>query len=335
MPGPLAGLKVIELGGMGPGPFASMLFADMGADVVKIDRVGGGMHMFDSPEARRLDVLSRGRRSISLNLKDERAVEILLDLVAESDVLIEGLRPGVTERLGVGPDACHERNPRLVYGRMTGWGQDGPLAAAAGHDLNYLALSGVLDTIGRAGEAPTPPLNYVGDFGGGSMFLVFGIMCALHEARTSGRGQVVDAAMVEGAAALSVTNYALRAQGAWDGRRGTHLLSGAAPFYDVYECADGKWVSVACNEPEFYAILRNALGLRDPLWDDQYDTDRWPERKELLRSIFRSEPRSHWCDLLEHTDACFAPVLSIDEVANHPHNAARGTFVEHFGVLQP
>lgn len=335
MSGPLDGLKVIELGGMGPVPFAAMMLADMGADVIKIDRVGKGMHYLDTPETRPLDVLCRGRRSVSVNLKHTEGVELIRTMVESSDVLLEGLRPGVTERLGLGPEDCWSRNPRLVYGRMTGWGQTGTRSQTAGHDLNYIALSGALHSIARPGGAPTPPINYVGDFGGGSMFLLWGVMCGLYEARASGRGQVVDAAMVDGAAVLTAANFALVAQGIWDGARGTHMLSGAAPFYDVYQCSDGRWLSIAPNEAEFYAVLRQRLGLDDPLWDAQYDRSQWPERKKLLAAVIASRTRDHWCEVFSGFDACVAPVLEHHELLDNAELAERDVIVQHEGLAQP
>jgi alpha-methylacyl-CoA racemase len=332
--GPLDGLRVLELGGIGPTPFSVMLLADLGAEVVRIDRVGEGQHEFDDDDFRRRDVLSRGRRSLAVDMKQPRGRDVVLRLVDETDVLIEGLRPGVTERLGLGPSDCLARNPRLIYGRMTGWGQSGPYAQMAGHDINYIALAGVLDGIGRPGAAPTPPLNYLGDFGGGALFLVSGVLAALHERSRSGAGQVVDAAMLDGSIVLNAGNYALLGAG-WNVKRGEHMLSGAAPHYDAYECADRKWISVAPNESRFYQALRDKLQLTDPIWDDQHDRATWPERKRLLEILFKRRTRDEWCAILEGTDACFAPVLDLVEAATHPHNAARRNIVEHYGQLQP
>jgi alpha-methylacyl-CoA racemase len=331
--GPLSGIKVLEIAGIGPGPFAAMLLADMGADVVRIDRadrVRGG-----DPATPPADVLNRGRRSVGIDLKNPDGVETLLSLVEQADALIEGFRPGVTERLGFGPEACLERNPRLVYGRMTGWGQEGPYAQAAGHDINYISLSGVLHAIGRAGDRPVPPLNLVGDFGGGAMFLAYGVVCALLEARTSGKGQVVDTAMVDGSAVLMTMFHAFKAMGIWEEERGTNLLDTGAPFYEVYETADGKHVSIGSLEPQFYAELLERLGLEGEDLPHQHDRSRWPELKERFTALFRTRTRDEWCALLEGSDACFAPVLSTSEAIEHPHNKVRGTFVEYEGVVQP
>lgn len=332
--GPLTGVKVIELAGIGPGPFCAMMLADMGADVIRVDRaqsvVGGDP---DNPPA---DVLNRGRRSIGIDLKHPDGVEVLLGLVERADALIEGFRPGVCERLGFGPEVCLERNPALVFGRMTGWGQEGPYAHMAGHDINYIALAGALEAIGRAGQPPLPPLNLVGDFGGGGMLLAFGIACALVEARSSGRGQVVDAAMVDGAAVLMTMFHAFRAMGIWEDRRGSNLLDTGAYFYEVYETADGKYVSIGSLERQFYDTLLDKLGLADdPSLPRQHDKSQWPAMKERFAEIFRTKTRDEWCALLEGTDACFAPVLSMAEAPEHPHNRARGTFVERDGVVQP
>ena len=327
MSGPLSGTKVLELAGIGPGPFACMMLADMGADVVRIDRAQSVRDAQGRPSG---DLLARGRRSVGVDLKQPDGVETVLRLVQDADVLVEGYRPGVAERLGVGPDDCLARNPRLVYGRMTGWGQDGPYAPMAGHDINYIALAGALHHFGRAGDKPTPPINLVGDFGGGGMLLAFGIASALVERATSGKGQVVDAAMVDGSAVLMTMfmNMGL-------GPRGTNLLDTGAPYYDTYECADGGYVSIGSLEPQFYAELRRLVGLDGPEWDDQGDRESWPARKDDLAAIFRTRTRDEWCALLEGTDVCFAPVLSLQEAPQHPHNAARGTFVESHGVLQP
>jgi alpha-methylacyl-CoA racemase len=326
MAGPLAGIRVVELAGIGPGPFAAMMLADMGADVVRVDRVRAA----DLGVSGLGDVLDRGRRSVRVDVKHPDGLDVVLQLVEASDVLLEGYRPGVTERLGLGPDVCLARNPRLIYGRMTGWGQDGPYAPTAGHDLNYIALAGVLDHIGRAGGPPTPPLNLVGDFGGGGMLLAFGVVAALVERATSGRGQVIDAAMVDGAALLMAFFH-----GGELGPRGTNILDSGAPFYDVYECADGRYVSIASIEPPFFAELRQRLGLDDPVWERQLDPDTWPEQKAQLSAVIKSKTRDEWCALLEGTDVCFAPVLSMDEAPAHPHLAARRTFVEVDGVVQP
>jgi alpha-methylacyl-CoA racemase len=331
MAGPLQGLKVIEMVGIGPAPFAAMMLADHGAEVIRIDRPRPATRAEDA----RYDVLARGRAAMNVDLREPGAVDAVLELVGRADALIEGFRPGVMERLGLGPEVCLARNPRLVYGRMTGWGQSGPLAKAAGHDINYIALSGALHAIGRSGEAPVVPLNYIGDFGGGGMLLAFGVMCALHEARASGRGQVVDAAMTDGAALLSAMMYGFRAAGSWSDARGENLLDGGAHFYDSYACADGKYVAVGAIEPQFYALLREHCGLDDPLFDEQMDAQRWPILKHRLADVFRTRTRDEWCVLLEGTDACFAPVLDWDEAPRHAHNRARNTFVEVDGVVQP
>ena len=331
--GPLGGLRIVEIAGIGPGPFCAMMLADMGADVVRVDRadrVRGA-----DPDQPSADVMNRGRRSIGVDLKSPDGVEVVMRLVSLSDGLIEGFRPGVAERLGIGPDECLARNPALVYGRMTGWGQSGPYASAAGHDINYVALSGTLDAIGRVDSGPVPPLNLVGDFGGGGAYLAFGIVCAVLEARTSGRGQVVDAAMVDGAASLATFVYGLRAMGIWDDQRGANMLDTGAPYYDVYECADGKYVSVGSIEPQFYAELREKLQLDDPKWDAQNDKRQWPDLKAELAAIFKTRTRDEWCELIEGSDVCFAPVLSMSEAPDHAHNLARGTFTEVAGVVQP
>ena len=331
--GPLAGVRVVEIAGIGPGPFCAMMLADAGADVVRVDRasaVWGG-----DPDSPPSDVLARGRRSIGIDLKTPDGVETVLRLAEGADALLEGFRPGVAERLGIGPEDCLARNPRLVYGRMTGWGQDGPYAQAAGHDLNYISLAGVLGAIGRKGQAPVPPLNLVGDFGGGGMYLAFGIVCALLEARSGGRGQVVDAAMVDGAASLMAFVYGMRAMGYWTDERGANMLDTGAPYYDVYETSDGRYLSVAAIESQFYAELRERLGLDGPQWDEQNRRDRWPELKAELARVVASKTLDEWCEILEGSDACFAPVLSPADAPDHPHNRARGTFTESFGVLQP
>jgi alpha-methylacyl-CoA racemase len=336
MGGPLAGLKVVEMVGIGPAPFCAMLFADMGAEVIRIDRLGAAdAEQLSGRKDPRFDVLARGRRSLAVDLKNPKAVETVLALIAGADALIEGFRPGVMERLGLGPDVCHDRNPRLVYGRMTGWGQHGPLAHAAGHDINYIAISGALAAIGRAGEPPAVPLNYIGDFGGGSMLLAFGVLCALHEAGRSGKGQVVDAAMTDGAALLSAMMYGFKAAGAWSNAREENLLDGAAHFYTTYICADGGSVAIGAIEPKFYALLLEKCGVTDPAFAAQMDKARWPELKAKLAALFLTRTRDEWCALLEGTDACFAPVLDWDEAPRHPHNAARGTFMSPGGVTQP
>lgn len=333
--GPLAGLRIIELAGIGPGPFAAMMLADMGATVTRVERAQAVRG--PAPETPHWDVLLRGRRNVAIDLKHPRGVDTLLRLVEGADALIEGYRPGVMERLGIGPDVCLARNPRLVFGRMTGWGQDGPLADAAGHDINYIALAGALAHFSRAGEAPVPPLNMVGDFGGGGMMLAFGVVCALLEARTSGRGQVVDAAMVDGTAVLMSMFWAFKNVGLFDEHApGTNLLDTGAHFYDVFECRDGRYVSIGAIEPQFYAQLLSITGLdADEDFAIQMDASRWPRLKERLAEVMRMKTSAEWCALMEGTDVCFAPVLTMSEAARHPHNVARSTFLELDGVVQP
>jgi alpha-methylacyl-CoA racemase len=335
MAGPLAGYRIIEIAGIGPGPFAAMLLADLGAEVVRVERAAAVRG--PAPDAPHFDVLLRGRRNLAIDLKHPDGVATLLDLVASADALIEGFRPGVMERLGVGPDECLGRNPRLVFGRMTGWGQDGPYAQAAGHDINYISLAGALAHFGRNGEAPVPPLNMVGDFGGGGMFLALGVVAALLEAAKSGAGQVVDAAMVDGTAVLMSMFWAMSSIGMFDERaRGTNLLDTGAHFYDVYRCADGEYVSVGSIEPQFYAELMRLTGLdADDQFAGQMDRARWPALKERLGEVFATKTRAQWCELMEHTDVCFAPVLTMSEAAAHPHNVARSTFVDVGGAVQP
>jgi alpha-methylacyl-CoA racemase len=331
--GPLAGITVVEIAGIGPGPFCAMMLADMGAEVIRVDRaenVAGG-----DPASPPADLNNRGRRSIGVDLKNPDGVAVVLDLVERADALIEGFRPGVAERLGIGPEECLARNPKLVYGRMTGWGQDGPLAGAAGHDINYIALAGALDPIGRRGEAPVPPLNLVGDYGGGGMLLAFGVVCGVVEAQRSGQGQVVDAAMVDGAAVLMTMTHALRAMGIWNDERGTNLLDTGAHFYNVYETADGEYVSIGSIEPQFYAELVRLTGLEGEELPWQHDRQQWPALKERLAAIFKTKTRDEWSALMEGTDVCFAPVLSIPEAIEHPHNVDRRTFIEVAGIRQP
>ncbi len=328
--GPLHGVKVIEVGGIGPGPFCGMMLSDMGADIVRVERKG--QFMLTEPK---YDVLLRNRRSVEIDLRKPEGVAVVLKMVERADVLQEGFRPGVMEKLGLGPEVCLERNPRLVYGRMTGWGQEGPLAKAAGHDINYISLSGALHTIGRKGERPVPPLNLVGDFGGGGMLLAFGIACALFEAQRSGKGQVVDAAMIDGSAVLMAMMYGFRASGFWTDERGVNMLDGAAHFYDTYETADGKYVSIGSIEPQFYALLLKHTDIDDPDFQNQLDQTKWPDCKKRLAEIFKTKTRDEWCRIMEGTDVCFAPVLSLDEARNHPQNQARNTFVEVAGVVQP
>lgn len=330
--GPLNGTQVVELAGIGPGPFAGMMLADMGADVVRVDRAGAGRGVLGlSPQH---DVLGRGRRSVAVDLKKPAGVEVVLRLAERADALIEGFRPGVAERLGVGPEPCRERNPRLVYGRMTGWGQDGPWAPRAGHDLDFAALAGALHPIGPGDGPPAVPLNYVADFGGGGMFLAFGIACALLERERSGEGQVVDAAMVDGAAALTAMVHGMLAMGVWEDAREANLLDGAAPFYRTYTCADGRFVAVAALEAPFYAQLLTGLGL-DPAGWPQHDRSRWPEQSRALARVFAGRTRDEWETVFEGTDACVAPVLSPSEAPLHPHMTARRTFVTRDGLTQP
>jgi alpha-methylacyl-CoA racemase len=336
MPGPLAGIKVIEMVGIGPCPFAAMMLADMGAEVIRIDRKTkpGADNPFPMLGTK-FDVMARGRRSLALDLKHPEAREVVLQLVEQADILIEGFRPGVMERLGLGPDACQARNPKLVFGRITGWGQHGPLSQAAGHDLNYIALSGMLHAMGRADTPPSPPLNLVGDFGGGAMMLAFGVVCAALEARTSGKGQVVDAAMTDGAALLGAMMYGLRAFGSWNDGREANMLDGGAPFYDTYACRDGKFLSVGAIEPQFYAQLLALSGATDPEFAKQWSQKRWPGLKAKFAALFATRTRDDWCALLEGSDACVAPVLDMAEAPLHPHNQARGAFIEIDGVTQP
>jgi alpha-methylacyl-CoA racemase len=323
--GPLRGFRIIEFAGIGPGPFACMLLADMGADVIRIDRP-------DAKPANPLDIVGRGRRTVLLDLKDAQATAEVLNLLEHADALVEGFRPGVMERLGLGPDVVAARNPRLVYGRMTGWGQDGPLAAAAGHDINYISIAGALAAIGEAGGAPVPPLNLVGDYGGGSLYLVMGLLATLLEARGSGRGQVVDAAICDGTLSLMSTNHAHTLRGLYHEKRGSNMLDGGAPYYGTYETADGLYVSLGPIEPKFFALLCAQLGLPKVLWDSQNDRSRWPELRAAIAAATRMRTRADWCALLEGTDVCFAPVLTLSEAAAHPHIRARAGFVEVDGV---
>jgi alpha-methylacyl-CoA racemase len=334
MAGPLTGYRIIEIAGIGPGPFAAMMLADMGAEVIRVERAQSVRG--PAPDTPYWDVLQRGRRNVAIDLKHPDGVETLLRLVASADALIEGFRPGVMERLGIGPDVCLSRNPKLVFGRMTGWGQTGPYAQAAGHDINYIALAGALAHFRRDGEAPVPPLNMVGDFGGGGMFLAYGVVCGLLEAQRSGQGQVVDAAMVDGAAVLMSMFWAFSAVGMHNiDRPGTNLLDTGAHFYDVYQCADGKYVSVGSIEPQFYAeLLRLADLADDPEFANQMDRANWPHLKERIAAVFASKSRDEWCEIMEMTDVCFAPVLDMREAAAHPHNVERETFVDYAGLTQ-
>ena len=330
--GPLTGVKIIELAGIGPAPFCGMLLADLGADVLRIDRKAGGARSIDIDPAR--DILNRGRRSIAMDLKHPEAIEALLGLVEKADIFIEGFRPGVTERMGLGPDACLARNSKLVYGRMTGWGQTGPLAQTSGHDINYLALSGALHLIGRKGEKPLPPLNLVGDMGGGGLFLAFGLVCALLESRTSGQGQVVDAAMIEGSALQLSAVLMMRAVGHLKEERGTNLTDTGAHFYEVYETSDGGYMAVGAIEPQFYALLCKGANLDPERFNGQMDSSRWDSLKAELADIFKTKTRSEWEAIFNGTDACVTPVLSLSEAAAHPHNQARGVYIDN-GALQP
>jgi alpha-methylacyl-CoA racemase len=326
--GPLQGIRIVEFAGIGPGPFAAMLFSDMGAEVVRIDRKGGR-----SPV--KTEIYMRGRKTVQLDMKKPEAVEAALKLIDQADALIEGFRPGVMERLGVGPDVCLKRNPRLVYGRMTGWGQTGTLANAAGHDINYISLTGALHAIGPGSGKPVPPLNLVGDFGGGALYLAFGVACALLEAKRSGRGQVVDAAMTDGAASLMSMFYAMTAMGIWKDSRASNMLDGGAHFYDTYETKDGKFVSIGSIEPQFYKELMEKTGITDPAFQAQMDRAQWPALKDKLAAVLKTKTRDEWDAIMQGSDVCYAPVLSIAEAPKHPHNIARKTFVEIDGVVQP
>lgn len=327
--GPLQGLKVLEMAGIGPGPFCAMMLADMGAEVVRIDRLN------QKGTGHRANVLNRGRRSIALDLKNPAAVETVLRLVEEADALIEGFRPGVMERLGLGPDVCLQRNPKLIFGRMTGWGQSGPLAQAAGHDINYISIAGALGAMGYSDRAPAPPLNLVGDFGGGAMYLLTGLLAALHERTNSGRGQVIDAAMTDGTASLLSPFFGLMEMGMWTTDRQANKLDGGAHYYGSYECSDGKYISIGSIEPQFYALLLEKCEIEDEEFLAQQDQSAWPQLREKLEKLFLTKTRSEWCELMEGTDVCFAPVLDLGEAPSHPHNVARDTYVEFEGVTQP
>jgi alpha-methylacyl-CoA racemase len=327
--GPLEGFKVIEVSGIGPGPFCGMMLADMGADVVCIDRAGKPML---DPST---DCTRRGKRSIILDLKSPEGCETFLRLIEKADAVFEGFRPGVMEKLGLGPDDCMAVNSRLVFGRMTGWGQKGPLSQAVGHDINYISLTGSLHAIGHRNKKPVPPLNLVGDFGGGAMFLAFGMVCALLEAQQSGNGQVIDAAMTDGSALLMSMIHSFAAQRQWSPERGSNLLDGGAHFYDVYETSDGKYISIGSIEPQFYAELVNKAGLDADEFGDQNDTRQWSELKSKLETVFKTRSREEWCELMEGSDVCFAPVLDIREAPQHPHNQARETYIDVGGMTQP
>ena len=325
--GPLSGLKVLEFAGIGPGPFCGMLLSDLGADVIRIDRKGGG-------RGSKTDVTSRGRKSVAMDLKSPAAVEACLKLMAGADAVFEGFRPGVMERLGLGPDVALKRNPKLVFGRMTGWGQTGPYANAAGHDMNYIAISGALGAIGTA-EKPIPPLNLVGDFGGGALYLAFGLLAGVIHARSSGQGQVIDCAMSDGAASLMAMFYGMKAAGVWTDQRRSNLLDGGAHFYDTYQCADGEWIAIGSIEPQFYALLLEKTGITDPAFKAQMDRAQWPALREKLAAAIASKTQDEWCAIMAGTDVCFGPVLSLEDAPKHPHNVARETFVEVDGVVQP
>ncbi|HEX7114549.1 MAG TPA: CaiB/BaiF CoA-transferase family protein [Steroidobacter sp.] len=331
--GPLTGIRVVEFAGIGPGPMCAMLLADMGATVLRLDRpTPSGLGL---PKAARFDLLNRGRRSAIVDLKHQDGIALALDLVERADALIEGFRPGTMERLGLGPDVCLGRNPALVYGRVTGWGQDGPLAHAAGHDLNYIGLTGVLHAIGRAGQPPTPPLSLIGDFAGGALYLAFGIVCALLEKQRSGAGQVVDAAMIDGATSLATVFFGLRAAGMLKEERGDNLLDSGAPYYDVYRCRDGKYVAVAPIEKKFRSEFYRLIGLDEQQVPDAADRANWPAIRQMIAARLATRTQAEWCTILEGTDACFSPVLSFSEAPQHPHHQARGTFLEIDGIVQP
>jgi alpha-methylacyl-CoA racemase len=325
--GPLTGLKIVEFAGIGPGPFCGMLLSDLGADVVRIDRKGQGR---GSPA----DITSRGRRSVALDLKKPEAVEACLKLMDGADAVIEGFRPGVMERLGLGPDVALKRNPKLVFGRMTGWGQTGPYAMAAGHDMNYIAITGALHAIGTE-DKPIPPLNLVGDFGGGALYLAFGLMAGVIQARETGKGQVIDCAMSDGAASLMAMFYGFKAAGGWKEERRSNLLDGGAHFYDTYQCSDGKWVSIGSIEPQFYALLLEKTGINDPEFQKQHDRSAWGSLRQKLAHVIAQKTQAEWTEIMGGTDVCFAPVLDLDEAPKHPHNVARQTFVDLGGVVQP
>lgn len=331
--GPLKGVRIIELAGIGPGPFCCMLLADMGADVIRIDRLIRSDLGVPTPP--RLDLLNRNKRSVAIDLKSQRGIQTVLKLIGESDILIEGFRPGVTEKLGLGPEDCWRINPRLVYGRMTGWGQEGPLSQAAGHDLNFIALAGALHAIGRKGQPPSVPLNLIGDFGSGALYLAMGVLAALIEARVSNKGQVVDATMIDGVASLMTMFYSFKQMNAWTNERGTNLLDSGAPFYDVYETKDGKYISVAAIEKRFYLEMLELTGLKDEPLPGQNDRTKWDELRVRFSEVFKTRTRDEWCQILEGSDACFAPVLDMDECTDHPHIKSRNMFVKIDGVLNP
>lgn len=333
--GPLDGLKIVEFAGIGPGPFGCMMLADMGADILRIDRKPAGAQSIEGIEDQRKNSVARGRKSITLDLKDPEAIQTALKLIERADAVVEGFRPGVMERLGLGPDVCLARNPALVYGRMTGWGQDGPLSKAAGHDMNYISLSGALWSIGEEGRDPVPPLNLLGDYGGGGMLLAFGIVCALLRAQKTGEGDVIDAAICDGTAALMAPVYMWLACNRWQNQRSSNRLDGAAPYYGVYKCSDGKWVSIAPIEEKFWDLFLSLLELGPEQVGDRHDQSRWPDIRRGFEAIIAAKPREHWCRLFEGTDICFAPILDLEEAPQHHHNAARGIFVERDGIVQP
>jgi alpha-methylacyl-CoA racemase len=328
MAGPLTGLRVVELAGIGPGPHAAMILGDLGADVVRIERSSTSSGAVGN-------AMLRSRRFVTVDLKSKRGRDLALQLVAKADVLIEGFRPGVTERLGLGPDDCARVNDRLIYARMTGWGQTGPRSQQAGHDINYISLNGVLHSIGRSGERPVPPLNLIGDFGGGSMFLLVGILAALWERQTSGKGQVIDAAMIDGSSMLVQPTWAMRGMGMWSDERGTNMLDGGAPYYDTYECSDGRYVAVGAIEPQFYAVMLAGLGLDATDLPEQNDRARWPELRARLTEAFASRNRDHWAEVFADSDACVTPVLAFGEVGSEPQVTERNTFYQTSGGLQP
>jgi alpha-methylacyl-CoA racemase len=327
--GPLTGIRVIEMAGIGPGPFCAMMLSDMGAEVIRIDRLN------QKGSGHRANVLNRGRKSVALDLKSPQAVDACLRLIDQADVLVEGFRPGVMERLGLGPEACLQRNPGLVFGRMTGWGQDGPLSQAAGHDINYISVAGALGAMGYADRPPAPPLNLIGDFGGGAMYLLAGVLAALVERISSAKGQVVDAAMTDGTASLLSPFYGLMSMGMWTTDRYSNRLDGGAYYYGSYECSDDRHISIGSLEPQFYALLLEKCEISDESFKDQLDQNAWPIKREKLEALFKTKTQRQWCDIMEGTDVCFAPVLSLAEAPDHPHNKARGTFVDVEGVTQP
>lgn len=327
--GPLAGLKIIEMAGLGPAPFCSMLLADLGAEVIAI-------HKRSDTNVDAIELHERGKQTIALNLKTSEGIAIVLSLIESADVLIEGFRPGVMERLGLGPEVCFEKNPKLIYGRMTGWGQSGPLAHSAGHDINYISLTGALHSIGPKDGKPVVPLNLVGDYGGGALYLALGIMSALFEAQKSGKGQVVDAAMTDGSASLMMLFYAMMNRNEWNPRqRESNLLDGGTPFYNTYETQDGKYISIGCLESQFYELLVTLLELDDPAFNNQIDIKAWPDMAQALTKLFKTKTREQWCELLEGTDVCFAPILDMQEATQHPHNVARETYISLNGKIQP